>query len=171
MYFANFRRSGAYVIAAMAGLCLSGCMAYPQNGQSIGARDEPFPCAGATVYPGERIAIQARRDFGWVTIAETTTSSTPLEWESGTWYLWYADEVIVPTDCWQYAGWVFRSAEIRAVSLDGDVLGDRALFYFRGRVFANRVLGCLLGMGRLWAWTIDHRLWALIGHCRRRASA
>jgi hypothetical protein len=130
MYFANFRRSGAYVIAAMAGLCLSGCMAYPQNGQSIGARDEPFPCAGATIYPGERIAIQARRDFGWVTIAETTTSSTPLEWESGTWYLWYADEVIVPTDCWQYAGWVFRSAEIRAVSLDGDVLGDRALFTF-----------------------------------------
>ena len=94
------------MIAGLTWLGFSGGMALPQNGQVIGARSEPFPCLGATVHPSERIAIQARGDYGWITLAETVTETDSFEWESGTWYPWYVEEVTVPSRYWHYAGWV-----------------------------------------------------------------
>ena len=130
MCYANFRSSRACMIVALASLCMSGCMAYPQNEQVIGAKDEAFECLGATVHPGERLAIQARDGSRWITIAETTTNTRPSVWDSGTWYIWHVPEATVPSRCWSYSGWVFDAAEIRVISLDDEILGDPALFTF-----------------------------------------
>jgi hypothetical protein len=106
-------------------------MVYPQHGQVISATDATVAFCGATVHPGERIRIEARRRSGaWTRLADTTTLRDVQHLESGDWYYWSQLWVRIPDDCWSDAGGGMMSAEVRARSLDYALYGTNTLFTF-----------------------------------------
>jgi hypothetical protein len=148
-------------VVAIMSVCSTGCMVTPQHGQVLTSTGEEIDFVGATVHPGERLLIQARRVSGsweeeteeWENIGEATTYTSATVLESGEWYLWRDGRVRIPSSSWWYVGDGLMAAEIRVISLDHDIRGDDRLLTFKSGFYPM-------------AYTDPLEMWVDYGHGR-----
>lgn len=103
LFLVTSTRCFRFLVAAVCGIVLSGCMTSPYHGEDIGKSTNPVNFHGYAHKPNQKVTIQARRtaNDNWTTIAVTYSKTNVVYYNGSTMYPWWIKKV-VPSTHWKY---------------------------------------------------------------------